>query len=248
MKYIPTILLSIATSTGLSAEVLYGLFHYTSNGVSNGSIIWAPEHVSEPAFITFDTDSQTLKIFNFMEEYISSDSFSHDFHRYSVVRHVGTDPIESLQELTDLSLVQWIHYEETVLQPGDIPWYVQISTQPDGRFNYSEPAFLGAGARGTGEITSFILSTREEGNLESWSVETETTRVLFILDTKVGYKYKIFEGTSLTSLSPRSLATWRNQSGDGMLIGSGEDWFAVATSGRDQFFMTAISYPLETTD
>jgi len=57
----------------------------------------------------------------------------------------------------------------------------------------------------------------------------------------------VFGGTELASLNPISLAS-REQSNDGMLIGTGEDWFLVEKEGKNEYFMKATAHPLEITD
>ena len=57
----------------------------------------------------------------------------------------------------------------------------------------------------------------------------------------------MFGGTELASLNPISLAS-REQSNDGMLIGTGEDWFLVEKEGKNEYFMKATAHPLEITD
>jgi len=235
-----------AASSFVNADVLYGTFQFTSNGVTNEGIVWEPELVENPAFFIFDTDTQSLKVFNFMEQHLDDDIFSHDYHQYEVSRHSGDSPITSISELTDFSVVQWRHYEETELYP-DWPYYVEIITDTEGRFSYYEPGGLGQSFFGSGEILSFSLNQREEGKNESWSFEIEARRIWFKLDTKVGYKYEVFGGSELSALSLISLSA-REQSNDGMLIGTGEDWFLIEREKNNQYFMKATAHPLLITD
>ncbi|MEM0966900.1 MAG: hypothetical protein AAGJ81_12180 [Verrucomicrobiota bacterium] len=230
-----------ALSVTSHADILYGTFQFTyNNDFTSGLPSTAREST---AFFVFDTQTQSLKLFNFVEHYISQDFFDHDFHEYEVSRYSGDDPIMTISELTDFSITRWRHFAETEIWPGT-RYSVEVITNADGYFSHNETPLLGQAVSGVGEITSILLNQREEGAKESWSFERDEDRFWFRLDTKVGYKYSVYEGSELSDLNLRSLDQFVNKASDGKLIGSGDDWFYVDLAENDTYFMKAVSFPL----
>jgi hypothetical protein len=245
---IPLIAFLFAFCISANAEQLKATFNYTTTGFNN--IHTAPaELASTPAFLIFDTELQRIKIFNFIEKELQiSDAFDEP-RTFEIRKRTSDEPVLSLSELFDFSLVLWDGNKEKDYGGGLIV-YRTFEVDESGEWFGSEyGGLLGAGRSGFGSILDYASFTDDVTN-QSPIIDIQDEFYYVSTTTSVGYRYQIFSSEALSSWNKISPSISSNLTdggdfvgGEGILIESG----TINTLLTKKFYRTVVN-PIEYTD
>jgi hypothetical protein len=252
MKILATYFLLVGLASTATCEQIKGIFYYTRTAICTGScIIYPPSLAASPAHYIFDTDSQQVKVFNFVESEIQ---FDYDRRTFEVNRRSGNEPILTQSELTDLSICEWKLHAEYI-DEYDINVIGECTFREDGSWSYATQYLFGPHGF-YGDIVAFDNFTAPEIETSKieLSVHIGNNRAYLRITAPLGLKHKLYRCTELgnweeaTLPGPESVNLNLTDTGHIISSGIGIGLMTEYLSSVDSAFYKVEPSQLEFTD
>ncbi len=215
-----TLFLLITTFTS-HAETFKGTFSFTSTGITNGSVVPAP-WITDDAYYIFDTSTQIIKIFNFLEEEIRDWFPIGNYRTFYVSRRNGNEPILTQNELIDFTVCSWtLHEQHEEEGCYGAPFESTITVDQWGQWNYSVGEWcFSIPPYAYGEITEFHPYEEKEAPSASIYLSEGAASISVYVTAPIGYKFTLYRSENLTDWDKVTSKKERNL-GDGSYYGVG---------------------------